>query len=35
VVVAKVRARLAVSKQTTQKFDMERFNLKKLNGVGG
>jgi hypothetical protein len=28
-VVAKVRERLAVSKQTTQQFDMERFNLKK------
>jgi hypothetical protein len=29
-VVAKVRERLAVSKQTTHKFHMERFNLKKL-----
>jgi hypothetical protein len=29
-VVAKVRARLAVSKQAAQKFDAERFNLKKL-----
>jgi hypothetical protein len=27
--VAEVRERLAVSKQTTKKFDMERFNLKK------
>jgi len=30
-VVAKVRERLAVSKQATQKFDAERFNLGKLN----
>jgi hypothetical protein len=30
-VVVKVRERLAVSIQTTQKFDVERFNLKKLN----
>ena len=29
--IAKVRERLAVSKQETQKFDVERFNLKKLN----
>ena len=29
--VAKVRERLAVSKQATQKFDGERFNLRKLN----
>ena len=29
--VAKVRERLAVSKQVAQKFDMERFNLRKLN----
>jgi len=29
--VAKVRERLAVSKQETQKFDVERFNLRKLN----
>jgi hypothetical protein len=34
-VVAKVRERLAVSKQTMQKFDMERFNLKKLDEVEG
>jgi hypothetical protein len=27
-VVAKVRERLAVNKQRTQRFDMERFNLK-------
>jgi hypothetical protein len=30
-VVAKVRERLAVSKQAAQKFDVERFNLKKLS----
>jgi hypothetical protein len=35
VVVTKVRERLAVSKQTTQKFDMGRFNLKKLDEVEG
>jgi hypothetical protein len=33
VVVAKVRERLAVSKQITHGFHMERFNLKKLNVV--
>jgi hypothetical protein len=32
-VVAKVRERLAVSKQTMHRFLMERFNLKKLNAV--
>jgi hypothetical protein len=32
-VVAKVRERLAVSKQTTRIFHMEKFNLKKLNEV--
>jgi hypothetical protein len=32
-VVAKGRQRLSVSKQAAQKFDMERFNLKKLNDV--
>jgi hypothetical protein len=32
-VVAKVRERLAVSKQTKQRVHMERFNLKKLNEV--
>jgi hypothetical protein len=32
-VVAKVRERLAVSKQTTHRVHMERFNLKKLNEV--
>jgi len=30
-VVSKVRERLAVSKQEAQKFDMERFTLKKLS----
>ena len=30
-VIAKVRERLAVSKQAAQKFDGERFNLRKLN----
>jgi hypothetical protein len=29
-VVVKVRERLAVSKEETQKFDVERLNLKKL-----
>ena len=29
--VAKVRERLAVSKQAAQKFDVERFNLRKLS----
>ena len=29
--VARVRERLAVSKQAAQKFDGERFNLRKLN----
>jgi len=29
--VAKVRERLAISKQAAQKFDVERFNLRKLN----
>jgi hypothetical protein len=33
VVVAKVGERLAVSKQTTNRFHMERLNLKKLNEV--
>jgi len=31
VVVAKVRERLAVSKQEIPKFDVEKFNLRKLN----
>jgi hypothetical protein len=30
-VAAKVRERLALSKQAAQKFDVERFNLRKLN----
>jgi hypothetical protein len=30
-VVAKVRERLVVNKQTAQKFDEERFILKKLS----
>jgi hypothetical protein len=34
-VVAKVRERLAVSKQTTQRVHMERFDHKKLNEVEG
>src|SRR5215470_15754843 len=34
-VVAKVRERLAVSKQVAQKFDAERFNLKKLSELEG
>ena len=29
--VAEVRERFAVSKQAVQKFDWERFNLRKLN----
>ena len=29
--VAKVRERLAVSKQDAQKFDMERLNLMKIS----
>jgi hypothetical protein len=34
-VVAKVRDRLAVNKQRSHRFHMERFNLKKLNEVEG
>jgi hypothetical protein len=34
-VVAKVRERLVVSKQTTYKIHTKRFNLKKLNEVEG
>jgi hypothetical protein len=33
--VEKIREGLAVSKQATQKFDMDTFNLKKLNEVEG
>jgi hypothetical protein len=32
-VVAKVKKRLAVTKQGSHRFHMERFNFKKLNGV--
>jgi hypothetical protein len=31
--VARFRDRLAVSKETTHRFYMERYNLKKLNEV--
>jgi hypothetical protein len=34
-VVAKVRERQAVNKPRLQRFDIERFNLKKLNEVEG
>jgi hypothetical protein len=34
-VVAKVRRRLAVNKQRSHRFHVERFNLKKLNEVEG
>jgi hypothetical protein len=34
-VVAKVRERLAVSKRSTHKFHMERFDLKKLDEAEG
>jgi hypothetical protein len=34
-VVAKVRERLAVNNQKSQRFHMEKFNLKKLNKVEG
>jgi hypothetical protein len=33
-VVARVRERLAVSKQTTQRVHMDRFNLKYVHGLG-
>jgi hypothetical protein len=33
--VTKGRERLAVNKQRSQRFHMERFNVKKLNEVGG
>jgi hypothetical protein len=32
-VVTKFRKGLAVSKQAAQKFDVERFNVRKLNKV--
>jgi hypothetical protein len=35
VVVAKFGERLAVSKQSTHRFHMEKLNLKKLNEVEG
>jgi hypothetical protein len=34
-VVAKIRERLAVNKQGSDKFHIEGFNLKKLNEVEG
>jgi hypothetical protein len=34
-VVAKVRERLAVNKQGSHRFELERFNLKNLNDVEG
>jgi hypothetical protein len=34
-VVAKVRERLAVNKQRSQKCNMEKLNLKKINDVQG
>jgi hypothetical protein len=34
-VVAKVRKRLALGKQTTHKFHMKKFNLMKLKKVDG
>jgi hypothetical protein len=34
-VVAKFRERLSVTKRAAQKFDMDRFKLKKLNDVEG
>jgi hypothetical protein len=33
--VANIKEIMAVSKQTTHRFHMERFNLKKLNEVDG
>jgi hypothetical protein len=33
--VAKVREKLAMNKQRSHRFHMERFNLKKLNKVEG
>jgi hypothetical protein len=34
-VVAEIKERLAVNKQTMHRVHMERFNLKKLNEVEG
>jgi hypothetical protein len=33
--VAEVKERLRVSKQTTHRFHMEKFNLRKLNEAEG
>ena len=33
-VVEKLRERLAIRKQAAQKFEGERFNLRKLKGLG-
>jgi hypothetical protein len=33
--VAEVKDRLAVNEQRSQRFHMERFNLKKLNKIEG
>jgi hypothetical protein len=33
--VVRVRERIAVNKQRSQRIDMERFNLRKLNDVEG
>ena len=33
-VIAKVRERIAVGKQAAQRFDRQRFNLRKLNEPG-
>jgi hypothetical protein len=32
-VVAKIKEKLAVIKQATQKYNVERFNLRKLNSL--
>jgi hypothetical protein len=34
-VVAKVREKLAVNKRATQTFDIEGFDVKKLNDIEG
>jgi hypothetical protein len=34
-VVAKVKERLAVNKQRSHRFNMQRFNFKKLNEIEG
>jgi hypothetical protein len=33
--VAKLRERISVNKQAREKFDLERFDLKKLDEVEG